>query len=304
LSGFDIARIRFNPSQEWHDIYQQNNIDELQQFFDKYLKGEDNSWDKTPRMRVSLLGYNRPSVINRPISAYPPENFKWQKLYLDGLTRTLQHKPRLNEEVLGYDATADWSYPPQDFVGFAHTFEKYTELCGFAKVELFMSAPSHDDMDVHVIIRKLDAMGKPLQHFNIPFKDLPPGTTETNIPKENIWRYIGPSGRLRASHRAVGVEPGYPEEKLALLSKAYVWHPHDKEEKLELNQIVKLEISLWPGGMIFEQGESMRLDVLGHEPRIPEFEGLDRQLRNFNVGRHMVHTGGKYPSSLYVALSE
>lgn len=300
----DIARLRIQPTQEWHDIYQQHNIDELQQFFDKYLKGEDNGWDKTPQMRVSLLGYNRSSVVNRPISTYPPENFRWQTLYLDGLTKTLQHRPRLNEELLSYDATAEWSYPPQEYVGFTHTFDKYTELCGFAKAELFMSTPDHNDMDVHIIIRKLDARGNPTQHFNIPFKDLPPGTSESDIPNENIWRYVGPSGRLRASHRAVGIEPGYSQEKLALLSKAYVWHPHDKEEKLEPNQVVKLDITIWAGGMIFDQGESMRLDVLGHEPRIPEFEDLDKQLKNFNVGRHVVYTGGKYPSSLYVALSE
>jgi predicted acyl esterase len=304
MTDHRVYRLRIQPTQEWHDIYQQHNVDELQQFFDKYLKNEDNGWDNIPRMRLSLLGYNRPSVVNRPISAYPPENFKWKTMFLDGRTKKLQARPQFNEEVLSYDANAVWSYPPEQFVGFTHTFDKYTELCGFAKAELFMSTPDYNDMDVHVVIRKLDALGNLIQHFNIPFMDLPPGTTEADIPNENIWRYVGPSGRLRASHRAVEDESGHPKDKLALLSKAYVWHPHNKEEKLEPNQIVKLEISLWAGGMIFEQGESMRLDVLGHEPRIPEFEGLDKLLKNFNVGKHTVYTGGKYPSSLYVALSE
>lgn len=304
LSSSEDKWLRIQHTQEWHDIYQQHNIDELQQFFDKYLKGDNNGWEKTPKMRVSLLGYNRPSVVNRPIATYPPHNFKWNTLYLDGMTTTLQAKPRPNEEVSSYDSTADWSYPPKEYVGFTHTFNKYTELCGFAKAELFMSTPDHNDMDVHIIIRKLDSYGNPVVHFNIPFKDLPAGTTEKDIPIENIWRYVGPNGRLRASHRAVGDEPDYPSEKLALMSKAYVWHPHNKEEKFESNKIVKLDISLWAGGMIFDAGESMRLDILGHEPRIPEFDGLDKMLKNFNVGRHQVYTGGKYPSSLLIALSE
>ena len=55
--------------------------------------------------------------------------------------------------------------------------------------------------------------------------------------------------------------------------------------------------------MVFEAGESMRFDVLGHHPVYPEFEGLDKEIKNFNVGRHVLHLSGKYPSRLYVALS-
>lgn len=159
-------------------------------------------------------------------------------------------------------------------------------------------------MDVYVVIRKLDKNGNMLQHLNIPLRDLPPEVSEKDIPGETYLRYIGPNGRLRASHRAVQKEPDYPNEKLELLSPAYVWHPHDKVEKLRRDQVVELQIMLWAGGMIFERGESLRFDILGHEPRWPEFEGLDKSLRNFNVGKHRLHTGGNYPSSLCMALSD
>jgi uncharacterized protein len=298
-----VARLRIHHTQEWHDIYQPHNNDELQRFFDRYLKDEVNGWEDTPRMRLSLLGYNQPSVVGRAISAYPPSDFRYQMLYLDGTTRQLQHQTSLCEESLSYDATVPWSYPPTSYLGFTYTFDKYTELCGFSKADLFMSCPDHDDMDVYIVIRKLNANGRPLHHFNIPFNDLPEGTTEAEIPHENVWRYVGPNGRLRASHRAVQPEPGYSAEKRKMLSDAYVWHPHDKEDKLKYDEIVKLEIMLWAGGMVFEKGESMRFDVLGHHPVMPEFKGLDKQMRNFNLGRHVLHTGGRYPSSLYVALS-
>ncbi|XP_014550244.1 hypothetical protein COCVIDRAFT_115999 [Bipolaris victoriae FI3] len=303
LSSSAEKWLRICSTQEWHDIYQPNYIDELQSFFDKYLKGIQNDWEATPRMRLALLGYNQPSIVDRPISRLPPENFVWQSFYLDGLTSTLQRRPRINEHALTYDATVAWSYPPKEYAGFRLTFEKYTELCGFSKAKLYMSTPDHDDMDVYVVIQKLDKNGKMLQQFNIPFRDLPPEVAEKDIPGENIMRYIGPNGRLRASHRAVQKEPDYPDEKLELLSPAYVWHPHDKVEKLKKDQVVELEIMLWAGGMIFERGESLRLDILGHDPRWPEFKGLDKSLRNFNVGKHRVHTGGEYPSSLYIALS-
>ena len=105
-------------------------------FFDRYLKGVKNGWEATPRMRLALLGYNQPSIIDRPISKYPPENFVWQSFYLDGLTSTLQRHPRINEHVSTYDATVAWSYPPKEYAGFRLTFEKYTELCGFSKAKM------------------------------------------------------------------------------------------------------------------------------------------------------------------------
>lgn len=51
-------RLRIHDTQEWHDLYQKSTNDDLQLFFDKYAKGIDNAWEKTPKVRVSLLGYN------------------------------------------------------------------------------------------------------------------------------------------------------------------------------------------------------------------------------------------------------
>lgn len=188
-------------------------------------------------------------------------------------------------------------------VGFTHTFQQYTELCGWSKVTLHASAESSDDMDIYVILRKLDKNGTPLISYNIPWKDLPEGTTDADIPLENVYRYVGPNGRLRASHRAVGTEPGLGEDQRALLSDAYVWHPHDKAEKLTKGEIVKLEMHLWPGGMIFEEGESMRLEIKGVHPAMPEFEPLLPLLPNHNKGKHTIHTGPSYPCTYMAPLS-
>ena len=106
-------------------------------FFDRYLKGINNGWEATPRMRLALLGYNQPSIIDRPIAKLPPENFEWETFYLDGLTSTLQRRPRIDEQVLTYDATVPWSYPPKEYAGFRFTFDNYTELCGFSKAKLW-----------------------------------------------------------------------------------------------------------------------------------------------------------------------
>jgi uncharacterized protein len=181
---------------------------------------------------------------------------------------------------------------------FMHTFSRYTELCGFSRVKLLVSCNELDDMDVYVIIRKLDKTGKPLLNYNIPFENQKPGTTVDDIPDENIYKYVGPSGRLRASKRATGIDPGLGAAKQALQDPTEVWYPHDAESKVPRGEVVELDIGIWPGGIVFEAGESLRLEIKGHDPILPEYASLKRNIPNLNVGRHVVHTGGRFQSTI------
>lgn len=88
-----------------------------------------------------------------------------------------------------------------------------------------------------------------------------------------------------------------------MLAPATAWHPHDAEEKILPGQVVCLDISLWPSGIIFDAGESIRLEIKGHEVTLPEFPALERVPKNLNRGKHVVHTGREYPSSLTLSLS-
>ena len=50
-----------HSTQEWHDLYLETTTDELQKFFDRYLKNIDNGWENTPKVRASLYRYNKVS---------------------------------------------------------------------------------------------------------------------------------------------------------------------------------------------------------------------------------------------------
>lgn len=67
--------------------------------------------------------------------------------------------------------------------------------------------------------------------------------------------------------------------------------------------MVKLEIAIWPGGVTFDAGESIRLEIKGHDPLFPETAPVYRLARNLNKGRHVVHTGGDYLASLLLPLA-
>jgi predicted acyl esterase len=148
-----------------------------------------------------------------------------------------------------------------------------------------MSTEDSNDMDVFVSLRKADSQGNLLRNINIPLKDL--GMEADEVPLVNPLVYIGPSGILRASHRKVD----------AAKSKPYwPFHPHDERELLEPGQIVKLDIGLWPAGIVFEAGEKLMLRVSGHHMVLAEFEPLRGGFKTDNKGRHNVHVGPEYQS--------
>jgi predicted acyl esterase len=190
-----------------------------------------------------------------------------------------------------------------DGAHFVHKFNSYTELIGYSQVRLYMSCTETNDMDVYVICRKLDASGQPLMQINIPLEALPAGTTAEDVPNLNIFKYLGPNGRLRASHRELSTDPTLNKKQTAMLAPAVAWHPHYKEDKITPGQIVCLDIPLWPSGIIFESGESIRLEIKGHEVTLPEFPALDRVPGNLNRGKHVVHTGPEHPSLIVLSLA-
>ncbi|KAH8893550.1 hypothetical protein GQ53DRAFT_821491 [Thozetella sp. PMI_491] len=90
------------------------------------------------------------------------------------------------------------------------------QLCGFSKAKLFVYYLDLDNMDVYVIIRKLDSNENSLFNHSIPFLHQRSGFKAEDIPDDGIYEYVGPSGCLRASKRLTAEEPGLLAEKRAL----------------------------------------------------------------------------------------
>lgn len=186
------------------------------------------------------------------------------------------------------DVPADQTDNDTEFVEFTHTFTEPCTLIGPSKAVLYMSCADHDDMDVFVIIRKADKDGKILRNVNIPLKDLEL-TTDDEVENLNTLKYIGPSGILRASHRAIDPK----------LSKPH-WpaHDHTREEKVPPGTVVKMEIGIWVAAIQFEAGEKLVFRVAGHQMTLAEFPPLRGGFQAGNKGTHTVHYGGRYASCL------
>jgi hypothetical protein len=297
-------------------MYRPSVSDELQQFFDFYCKpgiGKDINWESsTPRVRLSLLGFeadgsSATTVIERPEESYPLARQKLRTLYLQGEKEKLVKSRPDREFIKSYEGKSLTdrlvslyclrSRPGlTDCETFTATFDVATELAGHPKAVLHMSCPDHDDFDVVVQIRKIDNHGRQLSHLNYP---CPVPIDE--IPDVNTAKTLGPQGFLRASHHVSLNGDGGPIVSHDLSRATDVLYSHRVRRPISPGTIVRLEIPIWPIGMVFAAGEGIALNVSGHDMCLPETDLCRlREPEDENVGRHYVHTGGKYDSHLII----
>ncbi|KAI1035559.1 hypothetical protein LB504_005981 [Fusarium proliferatum] len=292
--------LRVHPYQEWYDMYRPSVSNDLQQFFDFYCKPgivKDINWESsTPRVRLSLLGFeadgsSATTVIERLQQSYPLARQRLRTLYLDGTTGKLG--------ILRPDQECIQSYEGRslgDGLTLTNTFDVATELAGYPKVVLHMSCPDHDDFDVVVQIRKIDNKGRQLSHLNYP---CPVHIDE--VPDVNTAKTLGPQGFLRASHHVSLNGDGGPVVSDDVSRETDVLYSHHVRQPISPGTIVRLEIPIWPIGMVFAAGEGIALNVSGHDMCLPETDLCRlREPEDENVGRHRVHTGGKYDSHLII----
>ncbi len=297
--------LRVHNTNEWFDYYQSENVEDLRKFFDRYLNDEQNGWENTPRVRISVLDPGHEDVINRVENEFPLARTKYRKLFLQSDNK-LSDKPQKISATASYDVSSE---NPRET--FTLTFDKDTELTGYMSLHAYVEADGSDDMELHVTVEKLDAQGN-------------------RIPDKMTEQPIQAEGYLRVSQRALEKNLSTPFE---LVLK------HEREDLLQTGQVVPVDIAIWPMGMIYHAGEKLCLTIEAYRPpsinSIPQFgsakitipkngytynpndkvemrtvggnatfvpypEDVITPPPSRNKGRHVIHFGGKYKSFLLV----
>lgn len=264
--------LRIHNTQEWLDYYSPENIEDLRRFFDRYLKGIKNGWEKTPRVRLSVLDPGGIDQVNRPESEWPLGRTQFEKLYLDAATGTLSPNPVTKDSLIRYKADDG-----KGQAAFTFRFNKDTELTGYMKLRLWVEADGADDMDLFVYVSKLDEQGNHLPALVLGFPS------------------PGARGLLRVSHRELDKARSTPSEPFLT---------HRREQFLKPKEIVPVEIGIWPVGMLWHKGQQLRVVVQGYaswwmeDQLFPGGPIFRYEVRN--RGYHIIHTGGKFDSHLLV----
>ncbi|MEU4659347.1 CocE/NonD family hydrolase [Streptomyces sp. NPDC023723] len=277
--------LRIHNSQEWPDYYDETNREDLRRFFDHYLKGEDNGWEQTPRVRYSLLDLEGGDRVNIPADQFPPADVTPTRFFLDGNTRTLGTEPPAAQATAGYPVGSG-----ADLVSFVARFDQETVLVGYPKAHLWVEAEENDDMELFLLLQKLDAHGTPLQQFTVPNHSA--RVHDVTERGASILRYKGSDGRLRVSMRHL-------DETLSTADVPA--HSFDRVEKLAQGDVVDVEIDLLPIGLTFHPGEQLRLVVSGRSLLGTMMPG-NREYVSANKGQHVIHTGGDRASYLQLPI--
>jgi predicted acyl esterase len=164
-------------------------------------------------------------------------------------------------------------------------------LVGYPKAHLWVEARDADDMDLFVLVQKLDAYGTPLQQFTVPNQTAM--IHDLTDHGATILRYKGSDGRLRVSLRRLDQ---------ALSTDDVPAHAFDRVEKLSPGEVVDVEIDLLPIGLAFRPGEQLRFVISARNILGTMMPGI-REYTGANTGQHIIHTGGQHASYLQLPIS-
>jgi predicted acyl esterase len=251
---------------KWERFYSEDGLGYQKKFFDYYLKGMENGWRDTPRVRLEVRE-TRDEYAVRFEKEFPLARTQYTKLYLDAQNGSLSPQPAKQAKV-AYNPTQGGD------ASFAMTFDKDTELTGYMKVKLWVSAKDADDMDLFVAVKKFDAQGNEVQFRGMN------GFGGDMVAK----------GQMRVSLRELDDNLSTP------------WQPVQKfhgEKKLAPGEVASVEIALLPSSTLFRKGQSLRLYIQGRHPVI---QPLLFYTALINKGQHTIYTGGKNDSYLQVPI--
>ena len=232
----------------WAPFYTDYGVGLQKRFFDRFLKDEDNGWDKQPRVQLQVRHVDK--FVERYENEWPLARTRWTRYYLDLAERTLSLEPRGASDKVEYDATGNGLtfYTPQ--------LKQATEITGPCALKLFLSS-STSDADVFAVLRVFAPDGR-----EIVFQ----GALDPHTPVGQGW--------LRASHRKL-------DPQLTLPYRPY--HTHDEIQPLTPGAPVELDVEIWPTCIVVPPGYRIALTIRGKDY---EYDGPGATLSNMkNVMR-------------------
>jgi uncharacterized protein len=211
----------------WAPFYTDYGVQLQKRFFDFFLKGKANGWDRQPRV---LLNVRHPGekFVQRHENEWPLARTKWTKFYLTK-NLSLSETGETGEGSVTYD-------PMGSGVTFSMVAKQQTEITGPSALKLFLSSATAD-ADVFAVLRVFDAQGK-----EVLFQ----GALDPKTPVGQGW--------LRASHRKLDPNLSLPYRP---------WHTHDELQKLKPNEVVDLDIEIWPTCIVVPAGYRIALTIRG-----------------------------------------
>jgi predicted acyl esterase len=199
-------------------------------FFDYFLKGEKNGWNRRPKVQLQVRHVDR--FVERHENEWPIARTQWTKFHLHPTAHTLAREPTMSPGSVTYDA------PGEGVTFVSAPLDKDTEITGPLAAKLFVSS-STTDADLFLVFRVYTPDLREVTFM---------GAIDPHTPIAQGW--------LRASHRKL-------DRKLSTEYRPY--HTHDQKQPLKPGEIVELDVEIWPTSIVVPAGHRIALTVRGKD---------------------------------------
>jgi predicted acyl esterase len=221
---------------KWSTYYSPEALALQAQFFDCFLKGEDNGMRERAPVRLEVRARAREVRGVRDERAWPPPGVRWSALHLA--------PGELRPTAL--DAPTTVRFPiPDGGASFVLRVQDDLELVGPMKLRLHVELVGSTDAHVFVAVSKIEGAsnGAPGSRRALPFEG-PFGFGCDVLAR----------GWLRVAHRRVDETKSEPHRP---------FHLGDRAEPLPAGEVAALDIEILPSATYLARGDLLRLDVRG-----------------------------------------
>ena len=273
-----FKKLRLHTGGHTEAFYSDEGQQDRLRFFDYWLKGIDTGIVDEPPVKVFVRTGKTLQIdpfksetpgFWRDENEWPIARTEYKKWYLsedranygkralnDG---TLNNESGDTQHVATVSAGVDtWTRKVQHTPVLTYVtppFEEDTEITGHVKLKIWVSSDT-GDMDVFAKLHHLDEAGE---------------------------YYQMSQGLLKVSHRKLDEERSTDYRP---------FHSHDEEQKLAPDEVVAVEVEIWPTSAVFKKGERLAVEIAPHNPAY--YDGV------YNNGTHKLYSGGDTPSYLQV----
>jgi hypothetical protein len=216
--------------EHWTHFYTDYGRELQLRFFNKFLKGQDQEWDGQSRVQLQVRHVER--FVERGENEWPLARTQWTRLYLHKDFQLKSGSDPDSSSAVRFEALGEGVTFLSEPLG------RQTEITGPLAAHLTISSTT-SDADFFLIFRVFTPDLREVTFM---------GAIDPHTPVAQGW--------LRASHRKLDPTLSTPYRP---------YHTHDEKQPLKKNEMISLEVELWPTSIVVPAGYRIALSVRGRD---------------------------------------
>jgi len=284
-------KLRIHAGTHYHSFYSEEGRADQLRFFDHWLKGTDTGIMREPPVKLLIRKGGHGNTQWRSENEWPIARTRWTKFHLEPGVGDAETEGALVPEAPRKSSSVSYSASGMTKAGVASASWTSTALAGsLPKMGVsFQTAPLSEDTEVTgpvVLVLWVSSTTEDMDVF-ATLRNIAPGGEDVFELGQQSQPVPVAKGWLRASHREL-------DPSLSLPYRPY--HSHQDRRWLKPDEVVRIDVEIWPTCMVFKKGHRIRLDI---QPR----DGLGsvpytHYCADYNTGTNVIHTGGSRASHL------